>query len=170
MTKTGTLMCEVLIVALVSALFVDASCKRATRTNAISFPASNEVAGWAKSGDIRVFEAADLWKYIDGEAERYSKFGVQRVHTADYKYQNTVEATVDVYVMRDAEGATKIFESETAGDAKQVQLGDAARLYSQSLVFRKGPYLVRIVAFKQSSEVPQALLALGKNIEPRLRN
>ena len=169
MTKTETFLSGALVVALVAALLAGDGCKRGPRANAVSFPASNEVAGWAKSGDVRVFEAADLWKYIDGEAERYLKFGVQRAFTADYKFQNTVEATVDIYVMGDVEGATKVFGSEPASDAKQVELGDGARLYSQSLVFREGPYLVRIVAFQESAEVPQALLALARDIEQRLK-
>jgi len=143
-------------------------CKRQPETKQSFFPASNEVAGWAKTGDTRTFEAADLWKYIDGEAERYLKAGVRRVSTTDYKFPNKVEATAEIYTMGNAEGAEKIFQSEPAVDVKPVQLGDDARLSSQSLVFRKGAYLVRIVAFEESVETEQALLQLGHGIELRL--
>ena len=121
-----------------------------------------------KTSDIRTFEAADLWKYIDGEAERYLKAGVQRTSTAEYKFHDRLEAVVDIYTMGNTEGAKRILESEPVGNAKSVQLGDSARLYGQSLVFRKGPYLVRIVAYEESSEVQQALLGLGHGIEQRL--
>ena len=157
-----------LLPLLVIALLLDASCKRQPGTERSFFPASDEVAGWAKTGDIRTFAAADLWKYIDGEAERYLKAGVQRVFTADYKFQNKVDATVDIYTMGNGEGAEKAFKSETVVDAKAIQLGDDARLSSQSLVFRKGAYLVRIVAFEESTETQQALLQLGHGIELRL--
>ena len=150
------------------ALLLDASCKRQPGTEQSLFPASNQVAGWAKTGDTRTFEAADLWKYIDGEAERYLKAGVQRVSTADYKFQDKVDAVVDIYTMGNAEGSEKIFKSEAAADAKPIQLGEEARLSSQSLVFRKGVYLVRIVAFEESPETQQALLQLGHGIELRL--
>ena len=159
---------EVLLIMLGVALLLNAGCKRQAGTAPSLFPASNQVAGWAKTGDTRTFEAADLWKYIDGEAERYLKAGVQRVSTTDYKFQNQVEATADIYAMGNAESAEKILESEPAVDAKPIQLGDAARLSSQSLVFRKGAYLVRIVAFEESPETQQALLQLGRGIEPRL--
>jgi hypothetical protein len=109
-----------------------------------------------------------MWKYIDGEAERYLKAGAQRVSTADYKFQNKVDAVVDIYTMGNADGAAKILDSEPVGDAKSVQLGDAARLYGQSLVFRKGSELVRIVAYAESPETPQAMLNLGRNIAARL--
>jgi hypothetical protein len=96
------------------------------------------------------------------------KAGVQRVFTADYRFQNTVDAVVDIYMMGSAEGARKILDSEPVGEAKPAQLGDGARLYSQSLVFRKGPYLVRIVAFQESTETPQGLLELGRAVEQKI--
>jgi uncharacterized protein DUF6599 len=156
-----------LLVVIGVALLLDAGCKRQPGTGRSFFPASNQVAGWETTGDVRTFEAADLWKYIDGEAERYLKAGVQRVSTADYKFQNKVDAVVDVYTMGNAEGAARVFESEPPGDAKPIQLGDGARLHSQSLVFRKGAFLVRIVSYEESAEGQQALLQLGHGIESR---
>ncbi len=158
----------VLLVMLGVALLLDASCKRQPGTERSFFPASNQIAGWAKTGDTRTFEAAELWKYIDGEAERYLKAGVQRVSTADFKFQNKVNAVVDIYTMGNAEGAKKIFQSQAAVDGKPIQLGDDARSSSQSLVFRKGSCLVRIVAFEESAETQQAVLQLGQGIELRL--
>ena len=157
-----------LLLMLGVAMLLHSSCKRQSGNDQSFFPASNEVAGWAKTGEIRTFEAADLWKYIDGEAERYLKAGVRRVSTTDYKFQNKVDAVVDIYTMGNAEGAEKIFKSEPAVDVKPIQLGDDARLSNQSLVFRKGAYLVRIVAFEESAETEQALLDLGRGIELRL--
>jgi uncharacterized protein DUF6599 len=158
----------VLLVILGVTVFLGASCKPQPAAERSFFPASNQVAGWARAGEIRSFEAADLWKYIDGDAERYLKAGVQRVSTADYKSQNKVDAVVDIYIMGNADGAEKIFNSEPAVDGKPIQLGDGARLSSQSLVFRKGAFLVRIVAYEESAETRQALLQLGQGIELRL--
>ena len=157
----------VLLVILGVALLLYASCKRQPGEGSF-FPASNEVAGWVTTESIRTFEAADLWKYIDGDAERYLKAGVRRVSTTDCKFQNKVDAVVDIYTMGNAEGAEKIFKSEPAAGVNPIQLGDDARLSSQSLVFRKGAYLVRIVAYEESAETQQALLQLGHGIELRL--
>src|ERR1019366_5443334 len=131
----------------VVALLGAAACNRRPSL-AAAFPASNDVAGWTKTSDVRTFEAADLWKYIDGEAEKYLKAGVQRASTADYKFQNKLEAVVDIYTMSSANGSAQIFDAEPAADAKSVQLADGARLFSQSLVFLKGRYLVRIVSYE----------------------
>ena len=156
------------LIVLFVTLLINAGCNRQPSKPTLLFPASNEVAGWVQSSDIRTFEVADLWKYIDGEAERYVKAGVQRVFTADYRYQNKVDAVVDIYAMGRAEGARRIFDSEPAGDANPVRLGNGAHLYGQSLVIRKGLYLVRIVAYQESAETPQAIVELGRNIEWRL--
>jgi uncharacterized protein DUF6599 len=167
-TDSGRAVRSAIMISLCLALFVEASCKRELRTSTTPFPASNEVADWVRISDIRTFEAADLWKYIDGEAERYLKGGVQKTSTADYRFQNKLEATVDIYAMGNAEGAEKVLGSEPPGEAKAVQLGDSARLYGQSLCFRKGRYLVRIVAYEESPEMQQALVKLGRGIEQRL--
>jgi len=133
-----------------------------------AFPASGAVAGWQKTSDTRVFAAKDLWQYIDGDAEQYISAGVVSTSTSDYKYQNQLEAVVDVYTMGDSNGARKILETGQTKDAKSVQLGDAALTYAQSVTFRKGPYLVRIVAYESTPDAPQALLALAHAVEAKL--
>lgn len=145
-----------------------AACHRSQENRAALLPASNEIAGWVRTGDIRTFQAADLWKYIDGDAERYLKSGVRSVSTADYRFRDRVDATVDIYAMATPAGAREIFESEPIGDAKPIQLGDNARQYGQSLVLRKGLLFLRITAYQNSEETQPALLALGSGIERRL--
>ena len=157
-----------LFLACLLTLAAGAGCNRKAAVKSGPFPASNEVSGWAKTGETRTFDAANLWRYIDGDAEKYLKAGVERASTADYKYQNKVEAVVDVYTMTSGEGAGKIFESEPARNAKPVSLGDSARLYGQSLIFRKGSSLVRIVAYEESPEVQQRILELGHGVAERL--
>jgi hypothetical protein len=132
------------------------------------FPASGAVAGWEKTCDTRVFAAKDLWQYIDGDADQYTSAGVVSTATSDYKYQGQLEATVDVHTMGDAAGARKILEAGQTKDAKTVQLGDAGVEYAQSVIFRKGPYLVRIVAYESTPDTPQALLALAHGVEAKL--
>jgi hypothetical protein len=133
-----------------------------------AFPKSGAIAGWEKTSDTRVFAAKDLWQYIDGDADQYTAAGVVSTSTSDYKYQGQLEATVDVHTMNGAAGARKILEAGQTKDAKTVQLGDAGVAYAQSVIFRKGPYLVRIVAYESTPDAPQALLALAHGVEARL--
>ena len=133
------------------------------------FPASGVVAGWEKGDKTQSYDAANLYEYIDGGAEQYISAGVVGVSTSDYKFQGSLEATADVYTMKSADGAKTIFDADPpTSDSKSVPLGDAARLYGQSVVFRKGPYLVRITAFDAVPGEGDALLALAHGIEGKL--
>ena len=102
------------------------------------FPTSGAVAGWEKTGNTRTFAAADLWQYIDGGAEQYVNAGVVNVSTSDYKFQGNLEAVVDVYRFKTAEGAKQLFDADPAANSKPAQLGDEARVFGQSVVFRQG--------------------------------
>ncbi len=132
------------------------------------FPASGAVAGWEKTSETRIFAAKDLWQYIDGDAEQYISAGVVTTSTSDYKYQGQLEATVDVHTMGDAAGARKILETGQTKDAKAAATGRCGVAYAQSVIFRKGPYLVRIVAYESTPDAPQALLALAHGVEAKL--
>jgi hypothetical protein len=131
-------------------------------------PETSEAAGWTKTGSTRTFEAPDLWRYIDGDAERYLRAGVQRTVTGEYRYQGRIEAVADVHVMHTSEGAKKLFESESSTESRNIELGDAARLYGQMLVFRKGRHLVRLVAYQDAPDLQEKIMALARAIERKL--
>lgn len=132
------------------------------------FPASDAVAGWQKTSETRVYAAKDLYEYIDGDAEQYIAAGVVSTSTSDYKYQGQLEATVDVHTMTAASGAQKILETGVTKEAKTIALGDECIQYAQSVSFRKGATLVRIVAYESTPDTPQALMALARGVEAKL--
>jgi hypothetical protein len=153
-----------LVVVLVAAVGVS-GCKKKI---ANPFPATNAIAGWEKSSETRTFEPKDLWQYIDGDSEQYIQAGVVSTTTSDYKYQGQLEAVVDVYTMGALDGAQTILERGKTKDAQSVSLGDEGLQYAQSVSFRKGRYLVRIVAYESSTSTPSALLALAHGVEANL--
>jgi hypothetical protein len=132
------------------------------------FPASAEISAWTRTGEPRVFQAADLWQYNDGDAERYRQAGVQQTLTANYRYADSFDALAEIHVMATPDGAKKIMESEPALGSQPVALGDSGRLYGASLIFRKGPCLVRLVAYRETPEVGKALMELARGIEKKL--
>ncbi|MBZ5545019.1 MAG: hypothetical protein LAO07_15285 [Acidobacteriia bacterium] len=132
------------------------------------FPATNEVAGWAKTGETRTFQAENLWEYIDGDADRYTQAGVETTLTTDYRFQNKIDAVTDIHIMKGPEGPKKLLASEWSAEAQRSPVGEDGRLFPTSLVFVKGRYLVRLVAYEQAPEMSQALVELGRAIESRL--
>jgi hypothetical protein len=154
--------------AVAIAVLVSVSCTGCKKKIANAFPKSGAIAGWEKTSETRTFAAKDLWKYIDGDAEQYISAGVVSTSTSDYKYQGQLEATVDVYTMNAADGARTILEKGQTKDAQTVQLGDAGVAYAQSVIFRKGPALVRITAYEAAPNGQAALLALAHGVEAKL--
>ena len=140
-------------------------CKK---KSANPFPASGTVAGWEKSSETRTFAPKDLWQYIDGDSEQFIQAGVVSTATSDYKFQGQLEAVVDVYTMGGPDGAQTILERGKTKEALSAHLGDEGLQYAQSVSFRKGPYLVRIVAYQSSASAPQALMALAHGVEANL--
>ena len=156
-------------IVLAGILLVGSGCKKVREPQNHGFPDAGEVSGWSRMGKVRTFAAPDLWKYDDGDAEKYIKAGVQSASAAEYRAKDESEAVAEIYTMSNAAGAKAIFDSEPAGEAKSAGVGDASRLYTQSLTFRTGVYLVRIVAFGESPQLEQELVELGKGIERKLR-
>lgn len=132
------------------------------------FPVSGEVTGWQKTSDTRVFEPENLWQYLDVDSEQYIQAGVVTTSTSEYKFQNQLGAVVDIHTMSNDAGASRVLEFGRSGDARPVQVGDAGYAFTQSVAFRKGPYLVRIVAYQPSPDAAQALVALAHGVEARL--
>ncbi|MES2221353.1 MAG: hypothetical protein V4587_10345, partial [Acidobacteriota bacterium] len=79
-----------------------------------------------------------------------------------------LEAVVDVYSFKTADSARQLLHIDPPANSQPAQLGDEARVYGQSVVFRQGPQLVRIVAYESGPGTADALLALGHGVQGRL--
>lgn len=150
---------------LVLAVATGTGCKKAQYD---PFPPSGAIANWQKTGETRVYAAKDLWQYIDGDAEQYIKAGVVSAATSGYTYASRIDAVVDVYTMSGPVGAHTILLRDVSPKAKAAQLGDEGIAFDQSVTFRKGAHLVRIVAYQSAPDTSKALLALAHGIEARL--
>ncbi len=149
---------------MLAALTVGCRSKPSSRS-ALPLPGSDQAAGWAQIRAPRTFEAANLWQYLDGDAERYVRAGVQRSYTADYRYQGQLDATVDVYEFSGVAGAKHILETESALGSQTTNFGDEGRLYTSSVVFRRGKCLARLVALGDSPQTGQAMPELARAVE-----
>jgi len=141
------------------------ACKR---TAFDPFPSGAEAASWTRAR-TRTFQASDLWRYINGDAERYLAAGIERTLTADYRHPQGAEAVVDVHLMNSAEAARRILESESALGSQAVELGEQGRSYGPSLIFRRGRCLVRLTVYEDTPVVRAALLELARAVDARLQ-
>ena len=155
------------IAIIVAALLV--GCKSKAPAGSVEFfPESTSVPGWEKSSATRTFEASHLYEYLDGDADKYLQAGVENTLTSDYRLNSKTDATIDVFVMGSAEGAQKVYESESSEGSQPLTLGDAGRYAKGSLTFRQGRYFVRLVAYEDSPEIAKGAADLARAISSRL--
>jgi hypothetical protein len=143
-------------------------CRKTVNLGNHGYPDASETPSWTRTGEIRTFAPGNLSDYIDGDAEKYIKAGVESTTTADYKAKNQTQVVADIYTMASPAGAKTVFESDPASNAKSADVGDASRLFKQSLTFRRGEYFVQIVAYQESPQLDQELIELGKAIDRKL--
>jgi hypothetical protein len=72
------------------------------------FPA---VDGWTRAGDVAIYDADNLWEYINGAAELFIEYDVQTCMTADLSAGDLV-VTVELYDMGTPLNAFGVFKRE----------------------------------------------------------
>jgi hypothetical protein len=127
-----------------------------------------EADGWTRVGAVRAFDADNLWEFIDGDAERFVDAGLERMRTAEFRYRDRLDAVVEIYRMKNADGARRVFQSESASGTRQVDIGGEGRLHDTGLTFRVGRHFARVSAFEATPETKDAVLVLARALAGRL--
>lgn len=70
-----------------------------------------EIDGWTQSGGVAVYDADNLWEYINGAAELFVDYDVQTCMTADLAADDLL-VTVDLYDMGTPLNAFGVFRRE----------------------------------------------------------
>jgi hypothetical protein len=118
------------------------------------------VEGWAQPGEVLIYDADNLWEYINGAAELFISYGVRNCHTTDLT-SGDLTVTVDLYDMGTPLNAFGVFEREASGEP--VEVADAvAALVSppyQALLLRGSTYAkVNVHEGEMTMEAGQGLL------------
>jgi len=117
------------------------------------------------NGQMELYDEKGLFEYINGAAPLYIDRHFRKLAAAEMKIGES-ELTCDVYDMAAEANAASAFDAEGTPQAKSADLGDASRASSMALVFRKGPYYVKLTAFDTDAEA--ALPELAKLLLERM--
>ncbi|MGD8727494.1 MAG: hypothetical protein PVH40_07605 [Gemmatimonadales bacterium] len=94
------------------------------------------IDGWEQLDEARVFDADNLWEYINGAAELFVAYDVRTCETADLRSGDAVVA-LDLYDMGTPLNAFGIFSRERAGERVSVPGATGAMV--------SAPYLALLV-------------------------
>jgi len=119
-----------------------------------------EVAGWTQPGEVLIYDADNLWEYINGAAELFVSYGVESCRTTDLT-SGDLTITVDLYEMGTPLNAYGVFEREASGEGVDVD-GAVAAMVSppyQALLLKGSTYAkVNVFEGELTMEAGQTLL------------
>ncbi len=120
-----------------------------------------QVLGWAPEGKDEVYDPDSLFDYIDGGAELYRSFSVQKVLARRYVKAGASEIMADIFDMGSSADAFGVYHHELREGA-EAGVGKHSEYQGGALQFWKGRFLVSITAMEETDETKRAVLELGK--------
>ena len=101
--------------------------------------------GFERAGPLAIYNAKNLFDYIDGEAEVYFPFGFQRLFNQSYRVMQTgALVVVDAYDMGTYEGAHGVYKRYTEEGGSGEEVEESAWTDNYIILFRQGRYFLRI--------------------------
>jgi hypothetical protein len=97
------------------------------------------------------FYSSDLYRYMDGGADIYLKYGLAAMAHCEYKRAG-VEMTVDVFDMGGPLQAFGIYSAERSPEYHFIPIGAEGYSSESTLNFLQGRYYVRLSAFGDGAE------------------
>jgi hypothetical protein len=125
--------------------------------------------GWERDGEPQHFAGEDLFHYINGGAEIYFEYGFRQVIVQDYTTPAGGRLSLEIFEMVSPESAYGIYTFKTSPRGHPLPLGDDGQLADYYLNLRKGPFLVTITGLDSTASNREALLALARTVESRIR-
>jgi len=119
---------------------------------------SGNLEGWFIKGAGAIYVSANLFLYINGQAEMYLDYGFQSLRSSEYvheKQQGTI--VVDIYDMGDKDHAFGVYGAERDESAQKLDIGAEAYQSGQVLNFWKGPYYVKISVLGKIADAGRVL-------------
>jgi len=105
-----------------------------------------KLKSFEQAGPLTVYNRANLFDYMNGEAEAYLPFGFRLLYVTVFTHEKTESRMVlEVYDMSAAEGAGSILKKYSSEAGSSLPgIGDAAWADKGIVLFRERNYFVRI--------------------------
>ncbi len=127
------------------------------------------VPGWQQSGTNREYTAANLFEYMDGNAEGYLLYGFARMQGITCK-SGANALVIDVSEMEDPDLAYGMFTANSDPNQPTVKIGMIGQIAPRRASFTKGKYYVEIAASPEldhTASLRAFASALEQNIDGR---
>ena len=132
-------------------------------------PADDIVPGWRRDGNVQLYDRMNLWRYNDGAADEFIRYGFIELAVQNYVSNEGASLKVEIYRHSKPEEAMGIYNLHRDPAARVCDIG--ADCYSDlyTLHFWKACYYVRIGVFSSDSALAAAMVDFARAIDERIR-
>lgn len=130
--------------------------------------AAVEVSGWQREYEPEIYIGDALFELINGGAEVYHGFGFVQALAMQYADGGGRSISLEVFEMKDVEGARNIYSDKTGGSGEPLEIGDEGAGEDYYLNFRSGRFLVTITGFDSEPETTAGILLLARAVAEQL--
>lgn len=138
-----------------------------TRSSEIGV-AAVDITGWHREYEPEIYVGDSLFELINGGAEVYHRFGFVQALAAQYADESGRSISLEVFEMKNVEGAESIYADKTGGSGEPLEIGDEAAGEDYYLNFRTDRYLVTITGFDSQPETRAGILELARAVAAEL--
>lgn len=122
-----------------------------------------QVLAWSVETDDRIYNPETIYDYIDGGAEVYKAYNMQRCLSRRYTSVDRPVIILDIFDMGSSRDAYGVFTHDPAGD--KIDLGQDGRWRPGWLNFWKDRFFVSIYTEEETDSALKAVKTLGKMVD-----
>ena len=122
----------------------------------------SRIMAWSAEPKDRMFDRNTIFDYINGGAEVYKAYNMQRCLSRRYLTPDGPAIVLDIFDMGTSADAFGVFTHDTNGEI--IKLGQDARLQSGWLCFWKDRFFISIYTEEETPAAKKAVRELGRQV------
>lgn len=127
-----------------------------------------EIPGLALTTEAMVYDASNLWEFINGAAELYVIYRFVDLHIAYYRSADRAEIRAEVYRHSTTEDAFGMYSQERSAESHFLPIGTQGYAEDGILNFLAGEYYVKLSSNSFGDTVQQSMLKVARAMEGAL--
>jgi len=132
-------------------------------------PQNGEIPEIKENSTPELYEAQNLFDYINGEAETYLNYGFELLITREYLDREGSVLTLEIYRMKSPLHGFGIFAAERTPEDQAIEIGTQGFQGRNTVAFWKGPYYCKILFHRMSPGLDAVLLKTARLIAGKIQ-
>jgi len=133
-------------------------------------PGERYQSDWVLDGEVETYDPANLFEYINGEAELFRDYDFVQMVTAYYiqSEQTSLAFSIDIFDMGSPLNAFGIYSMYRRPGLQFQELGEEGIVSATNVKFYKGKYFVQLNTASMDSGAQCAIISCARNIAAKI--